>query len=126
MIRQLPWLKIVYFWPSLKKGVAKVVSHCRICQLAKGRKKNTSLSTPLPVPHIPREDLSMDFVLRLPRTFRGHDAIFVVVDRFSKMVHSIPCSKTSDVVHIATLFLKEVMFAFMGCLKLLFLIEMSS
>lgn len=64
------------------QGVAKVVSHCRICQLAKGGKKNTSLSTPLPVPHIPREDLSMDFVLRLPRTFRGHDAIFVVVDRF--------------------------------------------
>ena len=42
-----------FYWPSLKMGVAKVVSHCRICQLAKGRKKNTGLYTPLPIPHIP-------------------------------------------------------------------------
>ena len=60
-----------FYWPSLNIGVAKVVSHYRICQLAKGRKKNTGLYTPLPIPHIPWEDLSMDFFLGLPRTFRG-------------------------------------------------------
>ena len=114
-----------FYWPSLKKCVAKVMSHCRICQLANGRKKNTGLYTPLPVPHIPWEDLSMDFVLGLPRTFRGHDAIFVLVDRFSKMVHSIPCSKISDVVHIATLFLKEVV-RLHGLPETIVLIEMSS
>ena len=92
-----------FYWPGLK-----IVGQCCTCQLAKHRKQNTGLYTPLPMPDRTWPDVSIDFVLGLPRTFRKHDSILVVVNRFSKMAHFLPCSKTSDDSKIAKLYFDKI------------------
>jgi hypothetical protein len=101
-------LRSSYYWPGMRTKVIKFVNRCRIFQHVKGKIQNTRLYQPLPIPKRPWDAISMDFVLELPRTQRGFDSIFVVVDRFSKMVHFIPCQKTSDALHVVNHFFKEV------------------
>ncbi|XP_035544624.1 uncharacterized protein LOC118348007, partial [Juglans regia] len=97
-----------FFWPKMKRDVNRICGRCITCRKAKSKVLPHGLYTPLPVPSEPWVDISMDFVLGLPRTKRGRDSIFVVVDRFSKMAHFIPCHKTDDATNIADLFFREI------------------
>lgn len=106
--KTLEFLQEHFYWPHMKVDVHKHCDRCIVCKKAKSKVMPHGLYTPLPVPEYPWIDISMDFVLGLPRTKNGKDSVFVVVDRFSKMAHFIPCKKVDDACHIADLFFKEV------------------
>ena len=76
--------------------------------MAKTHGNNVGLYTPLPILNMPWEEVSLDFVLALPRTQRNKDSIMVVIDRFSKMTHFVPCNKSNDFSLISYLYFKEI------------------
>ena len=108
-----------FFWPRMRRDVERFVARCTTCQKAKSRLNPHGLYMPLPVPSIPWADISMDFILGLPRTKRGRDSIFVVVDRFSKMAHLYHVIKVM-MMFILRIFFSKRLFACMVCLLLLF------
>ena len=57
--------------------VHEVISKCSLCQKTKSQ-FHQGLYTPLPKPNGPWEDVSMDFIVALPRTQRGKDSIMLV------------------------------------------------
>jgi len=77
--KTLDLLKGKFYWPLMRKDVQRHCSRCISCIKAKSKKMPHGLYTPLSIANAPWEDISMDFILGLPRTARGHDSIFVVV-----------------------------------------------
>lgn len=84
------------------------MKRCFVCQRGKGKTINARKYSPLPTPKCPWINISIDFVVGLPRCLHGRDSIFVVVNRFTKIAHFIPCKVNYDVTMIANLFFKEI------------------
>ena len=84
-LRQRLW------WTRMKREVAQYVSECDICKRVKASHlRPAGLLQPLTIPSGKWEDISMDFIVGLPKTAKGYDSIWVVVDRFTKSAHFIP------------------------------------
>ena len=91
--RTLFFIKQRFWWLSMEKEVGEYVAACPVCARNKNsRRPPSGLLQPLPVPHRPWSDISLDFVTGLPPS-EGNTTILTVVDRFSKMVHFIPMPK---------------------------------
>ena len=98
-----------YYWPGMKREIAEYVSRCAVCQQVKAEwKKPFGLMQPLPVPQWKWENITMDFVYKLPRTRNGYDGVWMIVDRLTKSVHSIPVREKYSLNKLAELFLMNI------------------
>jgi len=97
-----------YYWKDMRKQVDQYVWNCQSCQRSQTSRHATfGVLRPLPVPVKPWEDISMDLVVSLLEC-EGFHAVWVVVDRLSKMWHFITCHTTIDAIGLARWFLREV------------------
>ncbi|GJS91963.1 putative reverse transcriptase domain-containing protein [Tanacetum coccineum] len=54
------------------------------------------------------ENITMDFVMKLPKTPSGQDTIWVIVDRLTKSAHFLPMKETDSMEKLTRQYLKEV------------------
>lgn len=76
--RTLHLISQSYYWPSIRRDVERFVERCTTCQTSKGHATNAGLYLPLPIPTQPWSEISMDFVMGLPRTQRGWSTLCLV------------------------------------------------
>ncbi|GKA14403.1 putative reverse transcriptase domain-containing protein [Tanacetum coccineum] len=72
-------LKKLYWWPNMKAEIATYW-----------------------------ENITMDFVTKLPKTSSSQDAIWVIVDRLTKFAHFLPMKETDLMENFTRQYLKEV------------------
>jgi hypothetical protein len=71
------------------------------------RHRPFNLLQPLPTPDGPWKSISLDFITDLPPS-EVFDVILTMVDRFTKMAHFIPCTKTTNSEETANMVMREV------------------
>ncbi|KAL0285964.1 UNVERIFIED_CONTAM: Transposon Ty3-G Gag-Pol polyprotein [Sesamum calycinum] len=102
-------LRPYYWWPTMKKDVAEFVARCLTCQQVKAEHQAPAGKLhPLTIPEWKWEKITMDFIVGLPRTFRKHDAIWVVVDRLTKSAHFLPIRQNDSLDKLAELYVSEI------------------
>jgi hypothetical protein len=97
-------LTAAVYWQGVYEDVRDYVRSCVSCgQNKAGNRTASDFLHPLPIPARRWETISMDFVGPLPKTSKGHDFLLTVVDKFSKMVHLIPCTQKVTASDVAQL-----------------------
>ncbi|KAI3745098.1 hypothetical protein L1987_58200 [Smallanthus sonchifolius] len=102
-------LKKEYWWPNMKNDVIEYVSKCLTCSQVKAKhQKPYRKIQPLDIPEWKWERITMDFITKLPRTSKGHDTIWVIVDRLTKSAHFLPISEMYSFEKLAEVFINEI------------------
>ncbi|GJS35620.1 putative reverse transcriptase domain-containing protein [Tanacetum coccineum] len=102
-------MKKLYWWPNMKADIATYVSKCLTC--AKVKAEHQRPSGLLVQPEIPQwkwDNITMDFITKLPKSSQGYDTIWVIFDRLTKSTIFVPMRETDPMERLARMYLKEV------------------
>jgi hypothetical protein len=84
-------LKQHYWWTKMKIEIARYMARCDTCRRVKAvHMKTAGPLQSLPIPTWKWEDISMDFIVGLPKTTKGFNSVWVIIDRLTKITHFLP------------------------------------
>ncbi|GJR26606.1 putative reverse transcriptase domain-containing protein [Tanacetum coccineum] len=102
-------VKKLYWWPNMKADIATYVSKCLTCARVKAEHQRPSgLLVQPEIPEWKWDNITMDFITKLPRSSQGFDTIWVIVDRLTKSAHFLPIRENDPLDKLARLYLNRV------------------
>jgi hypothetical protein len=94
----------------MKIEIARYVARCDTCRCVKAiHMKTAGPLQSLPIPTWKWEDISMDFIMGLPRTAKGYDSIWVIIDRLTKIAHFLPVKTYYPVLTYAQMYIARIL-----------------
>jgi len=94
----------------MKREIAKYISECDICKRVKASHlRPAGPLQPLNIPSWKWEDISMDFIVGLPKTSKGYDSIWVIVDRLTKSAHFLLVKTIYRAHHYTELYISRIL-----------------
>jgi hypothetical protein len=101
-------VKCSFFWDGMKKDVLTFVEECDVCQRNKGETiKPLGTLQLLLIPHAIWRDISMDFIVGLPKS-RNRFIIMVVVDHLFKYAHLCSLQHPFNASTMAQVFMAHI------------------
>ena len=98
-----------FWWNGMKRDVAEYVSKCLTCQRIKAEHRSPAGELqPIKLPEWKWDEITMDFVVGLPKTLEGYDAVWVIVDRLTKSARFVPIKVTYSVERLAEIYIANV------------------
>nr|GEU37397.1 hypothetical protein [Tanacetum cinerariifolium] len=90
-------------------NIATYVSKCLTCAKVKAEyQRPLGLLVQLEIPQWKWDNITMDFIMKLPKSSQGYDTIWVIVDRLTKSVIFVPMRETDPMEKLARMYLKEI------------------
>ncbi|GJX62321.1 putative reverse transcriptase domain-containing protein [Tanacetum coccineum] len=102
-------MKKLYWWPNIKADIATYVSKCLTCARVKAEHQRPSgLLVQPEIPEWKWDNITMDFITKLPKSSQGFDTIWVIVDRLTKSAHFLPIRENDPLDKLARLYLNRI------------------
>nr|GEW58969.1 putative reverse transcriptase domain-containing protein [Tanacetum cinerariifolium] len=102
-------IKKLYWWPNMKANIATYVSKCMMCAKVKaGYQRPSGLLVQPAILEWKWDNITMDFITKLPKSSQGFDTISVIVDRLTKSAHFLPVRENDPLDKLARLYLNKI------------------
>nr|GEV07545.1 reverse transcriptase domain-containing protein [Tanacetum cinerariifolium] len=107
-LRMEKGMKKLYWWPNMKANIATYVSKCLTYAMVKAKHQRPSgLLVQPEIPQCKWDNITMDFITKLPKSSQGYDTIWVIVDGLTESAIFVLMRETDPMEKLARMYLKE-------------------